>query len=191
MLIKSFEIKKVNINDNPIVLFYGKNEGLKNQIKLNLIGNKKVSSIYEEEEILNKANEFFESISSKSLFEEEKIIIINRVTEKLLKVISEIIENEFDNLIIILDSDYLDKKSKLRSLFEKSKKYVCVPFYPDTDETLSRIGLQTLKNNNIKISSSNMNLIVNRCNGDRKILYAELEKITNYVKNGKKLTQKQ
>ena len=187
MLIKSFEIKKVNINDNPIVLFYGKNEGLKNQTKLNLIGNKKVSSIYEEEEILNKTNEFFESICSKSLFEEEKIIIINRVTEKLLKVISEIIENEFDNLIIILDSDYLDKKSKLRSLFEKSKKYVCVPFYPDTDETLSRIGLQTLKNNNITISSSNMNLIVNRCNGDRKILYAELEKITNYVKNGKKI----
>ena len=91
------------------MFFLWKNEGLKNQIKLNLIGNKKVSCIYEEEEILNKANEFFESISSKSLFEEEKIIIINRVTEKLLKVISEIIENEFDNLIIILDSDYLDK----------------------------------------------------------------------------------
>ena len=37
--------------------------------------------------------------------------------------------------MIILNADNLDKKSKLRSFFEKDKKYVCLAFYPDNEET--------------------------------------------------------
>ena len=187
MIIKSFEINKININKFPIILLYGKNEGLKNQTRVNLLNNKKINSNYEETDIVNKPNEFFESISSKSLFEEEKIIVINRVTDKLFKIISEVIEKEFENLIIILVSDTLEKKSKLRSLFEKSKKYACIPFYPDNNETLSKLAFQTLKNDNISISQSNLNPIINKCNGDREVLFAELEKIKNYARNGKEI----
>ena len=100
---------------------------------------------------------------------------------------SEIIEKKSEDLIIILDSDNLEKKSKLRSLFEKSKNLVCIPFYPDSDETLSKLTFQYFERKKISISPSNINLIVNRCKGDRKILLDELEKIENFIKSGKKI----
>ena len=190
MIIKSFETKKIDLKSNKILLLYGKNEGLKNEIKNNLLGDKKITSNYQEIEILDKTNEFFEGIYSKSLFEEERIIFINRVTDKLLKIISEIIEKKLEDLILILDSDNLEKKSKIRQYFEKSKDCVCIPFYSDTSETLSKLTFQTLKNRNIAISTSDINLIVSKCNGDRKILFSQLEKITNYSKSGNKIDTK-
>jgi len=187
MIIKSFETHKINLNKNQFLLLYGKNEGFKNQIKINLLKDKTITSNYDEIEIINKPNEFFENLSSRSLFETEKIIFIKRATDKILKIISELVEKKFENLIIIIDSESLEKKSKLRAFFEKSKDCICIPFYPDTNETLSKLALHFLKKKNISISSSNINLIVNRCNGDRKILHTELEKISNYQKNGKKI----
>jgi len=187
MIIKTYEIKNIDLKKNKFILLYGKNEGFKNQIKNNLLQNKKTTSNYEENEIVNYPNNFFENVNSRSLFETEKIIIINRISDKIFSIISELIEKNLEDIIIILDADNLEKKSKIRSLFEKSKKCICIPFYPDTNETLSKLAFQTLKNNNISISSSNINLIVNKCNGDRKILSAELEKIINYTRNGKKI----
>ena len=187
MIIKSYETDKINIKNNPFILLYGENEGLKNQIKLKLLKNKEAISNYEESEILNNLDKFFESINSKSFFENEKIIIITRATDKIFKIIFEIVEKNFRDIIIIINSDSLDKKSKLRSLFEKSKKLVCVPFYPDTNETLSKLASKKLRDKNISISPSNISSIVNKCNGDRKILLTELEKIESYVKNGKKI----
>ena len=187
MIIKSYETNRINIEDNPFILFYGKNEGLKNQSIVQLLQNKEITSKYEENEILNNSNKFFESVSSKSFFDNAKIIIIKRGTDKILNIISEIIEKNFKDLFIIIDSDNLEKKSKLRSFFEKSKKLICVPFYPDTIETLSKLALQQLKNKKISISISSINVIVEKCNGDRKRLLTEIEKIENYVKNGKKI----
>ena len=187
MIIKSFETHKINLSKDQFLLLYGKNEGFKNEIKTNLLKEKTITANYDEIEIINKPNEFFENISSWSLFETEKIIFIKRATDKMLKIISELVEKKFENLVIIIDSENLEKKSKLRDFFEKSKDCICIPFYPDTNETLSKLALHFLKKKNISISSSNINLIVNRCNGDRKILHTELEKISNYVKNGKKI----
>tara|TARA_Y100000022_G_C13237521_1_gene370655 strand:- start:74 stop:1066 length:993 start_codon:yes stop_codon:yes gene_type:complete len=187
MILKSYEISKLNLSENKFILLYGKNEGLKNQTKIKLLENKKITSKYEEAEIINTPDVFFESLISSSLFEKEKIIIITRVTDKIFKIISEIIEKKIEDLIIFLDSDNLEKKSKVRNLFEKSKKHVCIPFYPDTNETLAKLAYQAFKKANISLSSSNINLIVNKCNGDRKILFTELEKVTNYAKSGKKI----
>ena len=44
-------------------------------------------------------------------------------------------------LIIIINADNLEKKSKLRSNFEKNKKYICIPFYPDNEQTLIKNSL--------------------------------------------------
>ncbi len=187
MIFKSYETNKINIDKNSFILLYGKNEGLKNQTKKNILKNKNITSSYEENEIINNSNIFFENINSKSLFENEKIINVKRVTDKIFKIMSEIIEKKSEDLIIILDSDNLEKKSKLRSLFEKSKNLVCIPFYPDSDETLSKLTFQYFERKKISISPSNVNLIVNRCKGDRKILLDELEKIENFIKSGKKI----
>ena len=188
MIIKSFEINKINFDQNKLVLFYGKNEGFKNEATNNLIKEKDEVTKYEEKEILENINDFIESILSKSLFESEKIIIIKRVTDKILKIIDEIDSKNIEDIKIILNADNLEKKSKLRSLFEKDKKYICVPFYPDTDQTLSKLTYNFLKKKNILISQSNINLIVNKCNGDRETLLNELNKIEYFSKNGKKIT---
>ncbi len=188
MIIKSFEINKINFDQNKLVLFYGKNEGFKNEATNNLIKDKDEITKYEEKEVLENINDFIESILSKSLFESEKIIIIKRVTDKILKIIDEIDSKNIEDIKIILNADNLEKKSKLRSLFEKDKKYICVPFYPDTDQTLSKLTYNFLKKKNISISPSNINLIVNKCNGDREILLNELNKIEYFSKNGKKIT---
>ena len=188
MIIKSFEINKIDFNQNKLVLFYGKNEGFKNEATNNLIKEKDEVTKYEEKEVLENINNFIESILSKSLFESEKIIIIKRVTDKILKIIDEIDSKNIEDIKIILNADNLEKKSKLRSLFEKDKKYVCVPFYPDTEQTLSKLTFNFLKKKNISISQSNINLIVNKCNGDRETLLNELNKIEYFSKNGKKIT---
>ena len=188
MIIKSFEINKIDFDQNKLVLFYGKNEGFKNEATNNLIKEKDEVTKYEEKEVLENINNFIESILSKSLFESEKIIIINRVTDKILKIIDEIDSKNIEDIKIILNADNLEKKSKLRSLFEKDKKYVCVPFYPDTEQTLSKLTFNFLKKKNISISQSNINLIVNKCNGDRETLLNELNKIEYFSKNGKKIT---
>jgi len=188
MIIKSFEINKINFDQNKLVLFYGKNEGFKNEATNNLIKDKDEITKYEEKEVLENINDFIESILSKSLFEDEKIIIIKRVTDKILKIIDEINSKNIKDIKIILNADNLEKKSKLRSLFEKDKKYVCVPFYPDTEQTLSKLTFNFLKKKNISISQSNINLIVNKCNGERETLLNELNKIEYFSKNGKKIT---
>ena len=187
MIIKSYEINKINLEKNPFVLLYGKNEGLKKETKNTLLKNKIITANYEEKEILDDPTSFLESIFSKSLFESEKILIIKRASDKILKILSEIIDKNLKDIFIIFESDNLDKKSKLRVFFEKEKICVCVPFYPDNEQTLTKIGFDFIKEKKISISSSDLNLIINKSNGDRYVLFLELEKIAQYSKGGKKI----
>ena len=189
MIIKSNEVNKINLEINKLILFYGKNEGLKNEATSILIKKNVEVTKYEEKEILDNKNNFIESLLSKSLFDEEKIIIIRRATDKIIKIIDEINSKNIDNVNIIFNADNLEKKSKLRSFFEKDKKSICVAFYPDTNQTLSRFTYNYLKGKNILISSENINLIVDRSNGDRGVLLNELNKIEYFSKNGKKITK--
>ena len=187
MIVKYFEIHKINFNDQNIILFYGKNNGLKNEITNKLVGNKNEVFNYDEKEVLENDYNFIEKLATRSLFEEEKIIIIKRATDKILKIIEAINSKNLGELIIIINSDNLEKKSKLRSLFEKDKKLVCVPFYPDNEQTLSKLAYNFLRDNKISISPSNINIIVNKSSGDRETLINELQKIKYFTKNGKKI----
>ena len=188
MIIKFFETNKINIENTKKILLYGKNEGLKNEVIENFLKKKENIYNYEEKEILADKNYFIENILSKSLFEEEKIIIIKRASEKIYNLINEINEKNIEGITIIINSENLDKKSKLRIFFEKSKKYVCVAFYPDNDQTLSKLSYNFLRDKKISISPSDINIIVNKCNGDRENLMNELNKIYYFAKNGKKVT---
>ena len=187
MIIKSFEINKINLDKNKFLLFYGKNEGLKSEVKNNLLKNKNLTAKYDEKEIIENSDILTEELNSRSLFEDEKIIIVNRATDKIFKIISEIVEKQIKETIIIIDAENLEKKSKLRSFFEKNNNCICIPFYPDTEETLSRLAFDYAKRKKISISKSDINLITNKCSGDRKILFMELEKLEYYSKYGKKI----
>jgi len=187
MILKSYEINKVNQSINHLILFYGKNDSLKNEAIEILNKDKNNILNYEEKEILDNENNFIETILSKSLFDPQKFIVIKRSTDKILKIIENLQQKNLEGTTIILNSEILEKKSKLRSFFEKNKKLVCVPFYPDNDQTLSKLAYNFLREKKISISSSNINLIVNKCSGDRETLINELQKIELFGKNGKQI----
>jgi DNA polymerase-3 subunit delta len=190
MIIKSYELKKLDINKNKYVLFYGVNEGAKTEeIKKIISLNKNITiTSYDEKEILDSYENFYNNIFSKSLFDDKKVIIIKRATDKIVKIIEEIIEKDISDIYLIFNSDNLEKKSKLRSLFEKNKKLVCVPFYADTADILSRMAYNFFKEKKISISQANINLIVNKCNGDRGILKNELLKVEFFCQNKKEIS---
>ena len=190
MIIKSYELKKLDINKNKYILFYGVNEGAKTEeIKKIISLNKNITiTNYDEKEILESSENFYNNIFSKSLFEDKKVIIIKRATDKIVNIIEEIIEKDIADISLIFNSDNLEKKSKLRSLFEKNKKLVCVPFYADTADILSRIAYNFFKEKKISISQANINLIVNKCNGDRGVLKNELLKIEFFCQNKKEIS---
>ena len=123
-----------------------------------------------------------------SLFENEKTLLIKRANDKIINIIQNIEIHQLDNILIIIDSDNLDKKSKLRSLFEKSKNFLCIPFYPDNDSTLAKLAYDYLKSREISLSTENINLLISKCNGNRGSLLNELRKIESFIKNGKKIT---
>ena len=187
MIIKSFEINKINLDLNNLFLLYGKNNGFKNEFTKNIIKKKNNVFNYEEKDILDNKDNFIEDLLTKSLFDDQKIIIIKRSTDKILSIIEDVLSKKIKD-IIILNADNLEKKSKLRSFFEKDKELICVPFYPDNEQTLSKLAYNFLKNKNIAISQANINLIINKCNGDREALFNELNKIEHFVKEGKKIS---
>ena len=189
MIIKSYELDKIKNNLN-FFLFYGKNEGLKNQHIKQLLGKNNNSNVikYDEKEILENEDIFFESILSNSLFENEKSIVINRGTDKINEIIINLIERNIDGITIIINANVLEKKSKLRKLFEKEKNLACIATYPDTNEILSNLALAFFKKIKISISQQNINLIVDKCGGDRLNLENELEKIKIYLSEKKSIT---
>ena len=189
MIIKSFELNKINIKNSNFYLFYGENEGYKNEAieKIFNINMSKNIYRYEEKEILDNFESFFESIQSKSFFEKEKIIIVSRVSDKIKNIIEEIIEKNIKDIKIVLNSGILEKKSKLRSLFEKNKNTICVPFYADSNQTLSKIINNFFSEKKITVSQEKINLLIDRCRGNRQNLRNELDKIDSFIKNKKNI----
>ena len=189
MLKKVFEINKKTLEKTSFFLFYGENEGSKREKILEILANINKENIekYDEKEILENEKKFFENILSKSLFEDKKFIIVKRATDKIVKIINEILDRDIKDIVIIVDAHLLEKRSKLRLIFEKEKNLICVPFYKDTEQVLSDFTKNFLRENNISLSQSDINFIVIRCNGDRGILINELTKIKLFAVKNKKV----
>ena len=189
MILKSFELSKIKLNSYKFYLFYGDNEGLKEETIKSLIKKSYKGKIhrYDEKEILDNVSNFFNSILTKSFFDNEKLIIINRASDKIKEIIVELIEKKPEDINIILTSKNIEKKSSLRKLFEKEKTILCVPFYEDSNQTLNSIVSLFFRNKKIPISQQLINVLIERSRGDRKNLNNELEKIENFSLNKKKL----
>lgn len=187
MIIKNFEIKKKLNKSLNYFLLYGPNTALIDETiekELKPITSQNVYR-YEEKEIINKKDDFKETILNRSFFDDDKLIIVERASDKILETIEELIEKKIDNIKIVLKSNILEKKSKLRKFFEKSNFTVTIPFYEDSVQTLSLLTHDFFKNKNIKISNQIINLIVRKANKSRISLYSELEKIENYIISNK------
>ena len=189
MIIKSFELNKLELNNYKFYLFYGDNEGSKEEAIKKIFEQNYLDKIYryEEKEILDNIDNFFNSILTKSFFDNEKLIIINRATDKIRETIESLIEKNPEDIKIILNSKNLEKKSTLRKIFEKDKSIICVPFYEDNNQTLNSIISLFFRNKKIPISQQLINVLIERSRGDRKNLNNELEKIDAYLLNKKNL----
>ena len=189
MILKLFELNKLKLNNHNFYLFYGDNEGLKEETIKSFFEKNYLDKIYryEEKEILDNISDFFNSILTKSFFDNEKLIIINRATDKVKEIIEELIEKDPQDIKFILNSKNLEKKSTLRKLFEKEKKIICAPFYEDNNQTLNTIISQFFRNKKIPISQQLINILIERSRGDRKNLNNELEKIESFSLNKKNI----
>ena len=153
MIIKSFEINKkvkilLNIN---IYLIYGENTGLKKDIREAIINTKseknekvEILSFYENDIISDDRN-FYNSLYSGSLFSNKKIITVNNGTDKIVKYVENLLNENFKNVLLIIYSDILQKKSKLRNLFETHTETLCIACYLDGNKDLESIAINELK----------------------------------------------
>jgi DNA polymerase III subunit delta len=188
MIIKYFDLKK-NLKKNKFFLLYGNNEGLIRETIDNTLKPSLNSNIfsYEEGDVLKDIDNFKENLINRSFFENEKLIIVNRVTDKFFKIAEEIILGNIEDLALILVAGALDKKSKIRKFFEKEPVTICTPFYEDNVQTLSNLTQKFMREKNINISQQLINIIAERAMGDRINLKNELKKIENFSINKKNI----
>ena len=184
MIYKSYLIEKniSAINEN-LVLIYGDNVGIHDEIKKEIKKTFKESEIllFNQDEILKNPNLIFTEITNISLFEKGKIILINQSNDKITKIIEEL-SQYLDKQKIFLFAEILEKKSKLRNYFEKSNNFAVVPCYEDNEQTLKRIILDKLKGFR-GLNTENINIIIKNVNSDRSKLNNELNKIFTFFQN--------
>tara|TARA_B100001142_G_scaffold113896_1_gene115983 strand:- start:534 stop:1520 length:987 start_codon:yes stop_codon:yes gene_type:complete len=192
MIVKFFELKKKELKCKNFLL-YGNNKGLIEETIENSLKPSFPKNVYtyEESEILKNPEVFKEEIYNKSFFENEKLIIISRASDKIQNLMHEIIEKKISDLSIIIKSNALDKKSKMRNYFEKSNLTACVAFYEDNFQTLNQIAQNFLKEKKMNISQENINLLIDRSQGDRINLNNELKKLELFSMNKKNVNSNQ
>ena len=189
MIIKNFEFDKLKSINLNIHLIYGNNEGIKQDIINNLYLKDFEGDLlkYDENEVLQNYEDIISSFLTKSLFQNKKIIIISRATEKLLNFVKDILDREIIDTKILIKSSTLEKKSKLRNLFEKEKNLVCTPVYEDDIRSLSSILQNFLKNHKLSLSQEMKNILIERSKGDRINLNNELMKLRDLSLSRKKI----
>ena len=189
MIIKSFELQKIKSSNSSIILIYGNNEGLKEQIINDCFLKNFKGEIfnYDEIDVLNNKEEFISNLLNRSLFEDNKAIIISRATEKLIDTIIDIIEKNPPGIKIIIKTQNLEKKSEMRNLFEKDKNLICIPVYEDDTRVLASIVQNFLRKNELKLSQEIINILIERSKGDRKNLNNELSKLKSLAISKKKI----
>ena len=181
MIIKSFQFEKIKSKNYKSILLYGVNQGLKDELIKSAILKDFSGEIlkYDESEVIEKSEIILESFLNGSLFDDQKLILISRCSNKIYPFIEKFLEKDISQAMIVLNSENLDKKSKLRALYEKSKDLICVPFYEDNQQSLSIFANKYLQNKNINLSREILNLVIERSQGDRGNLKNELHKIEN------------
>jgi len=190
VIIKNIELdKKRLIADINFFLLYGTNsELIKEKIKKNFIPLFSNNTYkYTESEVISNSEQFQEELSNKSFFENEKLIIINHVSEKILEIIKRIIEAKIPQIKIILISNLLEKKSKLRNYFEKNTDTIISAFYDDDYKALNFYAREILKKEGIFVSSQDLNFLINKSK-NRVNLKSELEKLILYYKGKSKIS---
>ncbi len=182
MILKSYIVEQdVEILKNyKATLIYGENNGIKNDVKQKIKDNNdgvEILNFFEAD--LLKNNLLYDNVSNRSLFSEKKIIFVQEASDKVFDQIEESIEKENNDIKIYIFADILEKKSKLRNLFEKDSKLAIFPCYEDNERTLITYinkEMQDFKG----LTGEIINLIIYNSNLDRRVIKNEINKIKNF-----------
>ena len=172
MIFKSYILdQNIELLKNKIFLFYGENQGLKTEFKKNLKRKNKTKEIINlfQDDIVKDKNILIKEVNNKSLFQKEKVIFVNQANDKIFDIL-EIIDKYIDNERIFIFSDALDKKSKLRNYFEKSKEYGITACYDDNEITIRKIVTNKLKTYN-GLTPDIINIIIQNHNNIHIYIY--------------------
>ena len=181
MILKSYIIEKdlTILNKYSSILAYGTNAGIKDDLKSKIKDSYKtveIINLFEDSILKNKAI-FYDTILNKSLFFEKKIIFINNASEKIFDALEKNLKVE--NVKIYIFAENLDKKSKLRKLFETDKDLAAIACYEDNERSL----LDYIKNELSEykgLTGEICNFIISNCNTSRK------EQIIFFIKSKRK-----
>ena len=179
MIIKLSDFLKNHETSKKFYLLYGSNVGQIEEVINDTLKPKISKNVYnyDESEILKKTDEFNENILNRSFFDDKKLIIINRSSDKILEIIKNLITKKITETTIIIKANILEKRSKLRVFFEKSEETICVAFYEDNYQSLTIIAQNFFVKNKIKVSPQILNHLVEKSKKNRINLKNELNKI--------------
>ena len=181
MQYKSYIVEEdIDVIKESLVLFYGENLGLQNDIKSLIKKRNKDSEIlyFTQDELLKNEDLLFNEILNISLFDKKKVFIIDQVSDKISKIIEGNFEKKIDHKLFFF-AGLLEKKSKLRNFFEKNSNTAIIPCYEDNEITIKKLIIQKLKNFQ-GLTPNNINLILEGCGLDRIKLKNELKKINSF-----------
>ena len=189
MIYKSYLVEQnLDLLKNKIVLFYGENIGLKNDLRKKILKNTETVLSFTQDDVFKNQNNFLSDLFNISLFNDAKVYFIDQVNDKFLNIIHQL-ENRLDTQKIYLFAEILEKKSKLRSHFEKSKMLDIIACYDDNEISIRKIILQRLKDFK-GISTENINSIIDNTNYNRAKLNNELDKIEIFFSDKKIINSK-
>ena len=142
MIIKFYELKN-KINQYKFFLLYGNNTGLIEETIENILKPNLSKNIfnYEESEIINNSENFKGELLNKSFFDNEKLIIISRVSDKIFNILDDILNKKINDISFILISGALKKSQKLEIYL---KNQILLPAFLST-KILMKLLVQFLK----------------------------------------------
>jgi DNA polymerase-3 subunit delta len=191
MLLKSQEIviKNKDFFKEKIILLYGENQDLINDLNQQIISKfieeKKISKSFFEEDIIKNPENIINYYLNGSLFDDNKnISIVKNCSDKILEIINKI-KNNINNNVIILNSEILLKNSKLRQFGEYDKLAICIPCYQETKFDIKKFLTQQIQINNIQLSDTQSELIINSSSLKRSKIKEVMEKLNLYKNSGK------
>jgi len=203
MKIQNFKIDQYCKDLNPIapaILLYGQDYGLVSE-RSSLIINSFFNNIDHKQNSLNIIDLSSSNIlanpeclemeaNSISLLSNKKIIRIRDTTDALHKILGDYFVNPYQNCLIILLSDALSPRSKIRKLFESHDKAVALPCYSDDKKSILNLINNSFKKNSITVDEEGVQLFANYLGMDRLISKSEIEKAVLYAGIDKKLNAK-
>ena len=184
MILKLSDLSKNLSKPNKFYLLHGSNSGQIEETINKLLKPKLSKNIfnYDEDEIIMNVEPFEENIYNKSFFDSDKLIIINRASDKILEIIEKLVSQKIKETTILIKANILEKKSKLRSFFERNEETISIAFYNDDYKSLLVIAQNFFIKKKIKISLQNINFIIEKSKNNRISLRNELEKIEIFYK---------